>query len=167
MGRPLLFHRKERCSAMTRNAAPLSVADPAPLYGLVVGLVPLFLIVFFGFLAIGVSLAPLSVQVQEVLRFNTITVGLVVGLQSLVTVACRHRSGTLSDQRGPKLAVLLGLPLTSLGGIAYLLSAGTASKPTYALAAILLGRVVLGLGESLFITGAMSWGISRVGQQNT
>ena len=151
---------------MTQNASSpssLPAAATASRRSLFVGLAPLFLIVFFGFLAIGISLAPLSVQVQQVLGFNTIVVGLVVGLQSLVTVACRHRSGTLSDQHGPKRGVLLGLPLASFGGIAYLLSVGLVSNSTYSLAAILLGRIVLGVGESLFITGAMSWGIARMG----
>ena len=155
---------------MTQNASSpssLPAVTGTSVRSLFVGLAPLFLIVFFGFLAIGISLAPLSVQVQQVLGFNTIVVGLVVGLQSLVTVACRHRSGTLSDQHGPKRAVLSGLPLTALGGIAYLLSVGVVSNRAYALGAILLGRIVLGVGESLFITGAMSWGISRMGRHNT
>jgi predicted MFS family arabinose efflux permease len=35
------------------------------------------------------------------------------------------------------------------------------------LAALLLGRVLLGVGESLFITGTMSWGIARAGAPRT
>jgi predicted MFS family arabinose efflux permease len=36
-----------------------------------------------------------------------------------------------------------------------------------ALVLILVGRLCMGFGESLFITGAMAWGIARVGPQNT
>jgi MFS family permease len=39
--------------------------------------------------------------------------------------------------------------------------------PVAKLAVLLLGRLVAGLGESLFLTGLMSWGIARVGAART
>ena len=124
-------------------------------------------IVFLGFLSIGASLPPLSLYVHGTLGFSTTIVGWVIGAQSLVTILVRHRSGTLADQSGPRRAVLLGLPCAALGGVCYAASALTPGGPGVQLAALLLGRVLLGVGESLFITGTMSWGIARAGVPRT
>lgn len=139
----------------------------SPSVGLAAGLGPLFFIVFFGFLAIGASLPALAVQLHAVLGFSASIVGWVIGLQSLVTVLSRHNAGTLCDGRGPKGVVMAGLPVTALAGIAYLFSAHYGRAGGAALPWILAGRVLLGLGESLFITGAMSWGIARLGPERT
>jgi predicted MFS family arabinose efflux permease len=39
-------------------------------------------------------------------------------------------------------------------------------SPLASLAAILAGRLALGLGDSLFLTGAMAWGVQLAGPQN-
>lgn len=130
-------------------------------------LVPLGLLVFLGFLAVGAPLATLSLYVHDQLGFSVVTVGLVLAVQSLATIFTRHRAGVISDYHGPKKAVLLGLPLAALSGILYMGSALLPANPEVSLALLLLGRVVLGFGESLFITGALSWGISRLGLANT
>lgn len=131
------------------------------------GMWPIAVIVFFGFLSIGIPLPALSLQIHDILGFGPMVVGWVIGLQPVVTVATRHRAGGFSDSRGAKKAVLMGLPLASLSGVAYLISTWEGWSPTSALSWILLGRLLLGIGESLFLVGAMSWGISRLGPQNT
>jgi MFS family permease len=125
------------------------------------------LAVFLGFLAISVPLAALALEVRDHLGFGAVTVGWAIGIQSLATLLTRHRAGTLCDQRGPRAAVLLGLPLTACSGLAYGLSSVLPMDPVAKLAVLLLGRLVAGLGESLFLTGLMSWGIARVGAART
>jgi predicted MFS family arabinose efflux permease len=124
-------------------------------------------IVFLGFFAIATPLAALSIQLNEVLGYRPLIVGWVIGLQSLVTVLSRHRGGTFSDAHGPRRAVLIGLPLTAVAGVIYTLSGLHALTPPSSLALVLLGRILTGFGESLFITGCMAWGIARVGMPNT
>ena len=131
------------------------------------GLAPVVLAVFLGFLAISVPLAALALEVRDHLGFGAATVGWAIGLQSLATLLTRHRAGTLCDQRGPRTAVLFGLPLTACSGLAYGLSSVLPIDPAAKLAVLLLGRLVSGLGESLFLTGLMSWGIARVGPART
>lgn len=131
------------------------------------GLAPLVLITFLGFLSVGAPLPALSLHVHDSLGFSSAAVGWVIGLQSLATVLTRHRAGTLSDHRGPRRAVLLGLPLAAAAGALYLASSSLPLPPWGKLGVLLAGRVVLGIGESLFITGAMSWGIARLGASRT
>ncbi len=123
---------------------------------------PLAGIVFLGFLAVGIPIAALSLHVNHRLGFDPVVVGIVIGLQSAATVLIRHQAGTVSDRAGPRRAVLLGLPLAALSGVLYLLSDLAPFGPTVSLLIILVGRVVMGVGEALFITGCLAWGIARL-----
>lgn len=125
-------------------------------------LAPLVAVVFLGFLAIGVPLPVIPVQVHDTLGLGTVTAGWAVGIQSLATVLTRQFAGRICDGSGPKAAVIAGLPLASLAGGFYLLSC-LFPDPAQALALILAGRVILGVAESLFLTGTMAWGIARLG----
>lgn len=131
------------------------------------GLVPVVLAVFLGFLAISIPLGALSLEVRDHLGFGSVAVGWTIGVQSLATLLTRHQAGTLCDQRGPRAAVLLGLPLTACSGLAYGLSSLLPVDPVAKLAVLVLGRLLAGLGESLFLTGLMSWGMARVGAAHT
>lgn len=151
---------------MTSLFSPVSVR-PLGTPSAFTGLVPVVLAVFLGFLAISVPLAALALEVRDHLGFGALTVGWVIGAQSLATLLTRHQAGTLCDQRGPRAVVLLGLPLTACSGLAYALSSVLPIDPVAKLAALLLGRLVAGFGESLFLTGLMSWGIARMGAART
>lgn len=151
---------------MTSLFSPVSVR-PLGTPSAFTGLVPVVLAVFLGFLAISVPLAALALEVRDHLGFGALTVGWVIGAQSLATLLTRHQAGTLCDQRGPRAAVLLGLPLTACSGLAYALSSVLPIDPVAKLAVLLLGRLVAGFGESLFLTGLMSWGIARMGAAHT
>ncbi|UFN47936.1 arabinose transporter [Roseomonas sp. OT10] len=129
-------------------------------------LLPIVAMVFSAMLCVGLPLPVLPVHLHETLGFGPFVVGLVIGLQSLAAVVTRPHAGALVDRRGPPLAVLTGAPLLALAGGAYLLS----TLPDAAgaqLALLLAGRLLLGLGESLFLTGTMSWGIARLGAART
>ena len=147
---------------MTTTALPAATERSA-----LAGIGPLFPIVFGGYLALGLPLPALALQVHDRLGFNAVTVGWVVGIQALSTVLTRQTAGRIADTRGPKRAVLLGLPLAALAGLFYLASALLADRPWLSLAALLGGRVLLGPAESLFLTGSMAWGIARLGPART
>ncbi|WP_210253062.1 MFS transporter [Beijerinckia sp. L45] len=151
---------------MTGNALPMSstAMTRAHVFN---GLAPMVAIVFFGFVAIAAPLAALSLELHDRLGFAPVVVGCVVGLQSVATLLTRHAGGSLSDVKGPRHAVLIGLPLTALAGAINLVSTSALISASGALALILVGRLCMGFGESLFITGAMAWGIARIGPQNT
>lgn len=131
---------------------------------LTLSLLPFSLIVFLGYSAAGLPLSALPVQIHLVMGYGTTAVGVIIGMSAAVTLLTRQLAGGLADRRGPKYAVLTGLVVTALTGVAYLVS--TMLTPGPGIGMLAAGRVALGLGDSLFTTGIMTWAVSRVGPQN-
>jgi MFS family permease len=123
---------------------------------------PFIALTFLGFLDLGIPLAALSGDVRE-RGFGTLTVAFVIGLQSLITIISRHRAGAMCDFKGPKQAVLTGLPVGAVAALFYLLSEVMAVGATVALSLLMIGRVLMGLAESLFLTGSLSWALGALG----
>src|SRR5436190_23660112 len=76
-------------------------------------------------------------------------------------------AGHESDTRGGKHAVVVGLLVSVFSGLSYLLSLQFAGAPGLSVGILLLGRALLGIGESFIITGALSWGLALMGPENT
>jgi MFS family permease len=72
----------------------------------------------------------------------------------------------MADTSGGKRSVITGLSVATLSGMAYLASLAFVATPVTSLAVLLVGRVLLGCGESLVIVGALGWGIGLVGPHN-
>jgi predicted MFS family arabinose efflux permease len=128
-------------------------------------LISFSVVIFLGFLAVGLPLPTFSLYVPGVLHFSTAAVGIVVGLQSLATLLTRQFSGRLSDTRGPKPTAMLGLFCASMTGWLYLVSSAFAGHPMISVVLLCAARLVLGLAESLFITALTAWSIARVGSR--
>ncbi len=124
-------------------------------------LLPFTLVVFAGYGAVGLPLATLPLLVHGGLGYGTTTVGLIIGLAPAATLLTRQIAGRLADRRGPRLGVLLGLGTAAGSGACYLWAQALPAGP--ALAMLMAGRVLLGLGDSLFTTAIASWAIARVG----
>lgn len=131
------------------------------------GLLPVAGAVFLGSLAVSIPLAALSLEMRDRLDAGPALIGGVIGVQGLSTLLTRHQAGTLADRRGTRTAVLFGLPLAAASGLAYVASGLLAGGWAAHLALLILGRILGGLGESLFLTGLMSWGIARLGPART
>ena len=123
---------------------------------------PLCAAMFLGFLTVSLPLPVLPLHVTGALDFGTAVAGLTIGVQSLATLLTRAHAGRSVDADGPKATLVRGLLVCSAAGWLYLLSLAAAS-PIVSLAVLLGGRAALGVGESLLITGVVSWGMSRAG----
>lgn len=135
--------------------------EPAPsARSATITLLPFTLLMFLGYAAVGLPIGTLPLEVHA-LGYGTATVGAVMGLAPGTTLLARQLAGVLAERRGPKAVVLAGLVVAALSGVAYLLSTGLPPGP--ALAVLLAGRVVLGLGDSLFTTALTAWVVTRVG----
>ncbi|MCA1322825.1 MFS transporter [Herbaspirillum sp. alder98] len=129
-------------------------------------LLPLVAIVFSGFLAIGIALPALPLHVHGSLGLSAMVVGWVIGIQSFATIVTRKFAGSYCDRHGPRQSVSIGLPLASMAGLLYLASTLIGNSHA-SLALLILGRLLMGPAESLFLTGTMTWAIGRVGVART
>src|SRR5881296_4018560 len=135
--------------------------------GAVADLLPIMGVLFIAFLIIGLAMPVLPLHVHQGLGLSTFVVGLVAGSQFAASLFSRLWAGRHSDSRGAKHAVVAGLLLAAVAGLLYLLSLRFVSKPEISVTILLLGRALLGAGESFIITGAQSWGLALSGAQNT
>jgi MFS family permease len=126
-------------------------------------------VVFFSFicyLTVGLPLAVVPTYVQS-LGYGPILAGLVISVQYVATFLSRAPAGRISDTKGPKLAVLGGLVGCGISGLFLVLAAAVRYLPWVSLTLLIIGRLVLGCGESFVATGAILWGIGRVGSRLT
>src|SRR5262245_37176030 len=130
-------------------------------------LLPIMGVVFVAFLIIGVGMPVLPLHVHNGLGLGTFMVGLVAGSQFAASLISRPWAGHFSDSRGAKLGVILGLVVAAAAGLLYLLSLEFTASPNVSVAILLLGRGLLGGGESFIITAAVSWGLALADAQNT
>ena len=118
---------------------------------------------FASYLTIGLPLAVLPGYVHNVMGFSAFWAGLVISLQYFATLLSRPHAGRYADTFGPKSIVVVGLCGCFLSGLSYLLAATTSHWPLVSLALLCLGRVILGIGQSLAGTGSTLWGVGVVG----
>jgi MFS family permease len=123
--------------------------------------------IFIGYLVIGVPMPVLPLHVHQGLGLGTVIVGLVAGSQSAAALVSRMWAGHLADSRGAKHAVVIGLLVEIVSGGLFLLSLEFLGTPLVSVGFLIAARALVGVGESSIITGALSWGVARVGPQHT
>lgn len=130
-------------------------------------LMPIMLVVFIAFLIIGMAMPVLPLHVHDRLGLGTFVVGLVAGSQFAASLVSRVWAGRHADLRGAKQAVVVGLSTSAVAGLLYLLSLAFVNHPSVSVTVLLLGRAILGAGESFIITGAQAWGLALAGPRRT
>src|SRR5215472_10464478 len=130
-------------------------------------LLPIMAAVFVAFLVIGIAMPVLPLHVHQGLGLGTFLVGLVAGSQFAAAILSRVSAGRYADRRGPKHAVIAGLAIAAGAGMLYLLSLSTLTRPSISATILLLGRALLGVGESFIITGGQSWALAILTARNT
>lgn len=143
-------------STRASRGDPASLSRPAP--GIIAAL-------FCGYLAVGLPLPVIPLFVHAHLGFSNLVVGLVIGIQFLVTVLTRCYAGRVTDQEGGRRSALQGALVMALAGLLYLVAALPGLSPAASLGVIVADRLAAGLGESQFVTGCVSWSIASVGPQ--
>jgi MFS family permease len=140
---------------------------PAASRSVTARVLPYVLFSFACYLAIGVQLAVLPSYVHLRLGFSTVLAGLIISLEYVATVLSRPQAGRAVDRLGAKRTVLYGLVVSGVSGILTLLAAFCGHTPLIALSLLVIGRLLLGVGESFCATGATMWGILSVGTEHT
>ncbi|SDV48580.1 arabinose transporter [Chitinasiproducens palmae] len=119
--------------------------------------------VALGYLTICLPLPVIPLFVHEVLGYGDVMVGVAVGIQFLATVLTRGVTGKIADQRGPKVAMVAGLSMTGVSGLIYGAVALLPLPNALRFALLIVGRLAMGCGESLTVTGMLAWAIGSLG----
>ncbi|WP_230389649.1 arabinose transporter [Vibrio nitrifigilis] len=117
---------------------------------------------YFSYMTIGLALPAIALYVQQQLGLSNLFVGLAIGAQFITTLLTRNFAGKRADQSGARQTTWLGMACCAASGLLYLASTPFTYQPAVAFVILILGRIILGFGESIILTGNLAWGIGLV-----
>lgn len=123
--------------------------------------------IFFSYLSVALALPIIPLFVTHNLALTNWLGGLAVGIAFLSTIFSRHFSGKYADTRSPKRCTLLGLFCYATAAVICFSSTTHLVTNTSAYALLLCGRLILGIGESMALTGLTSWYLSQIGTKHS
>ncbi|WP_339107069.1 arabinose transporter [Thioclava sp. GXIMD4216] len=127
-------------------------------------LLALSVILFFAYICVAMALPVVSVHVVKGLGLSNGWGGLAAGMAFVSTIFSRAWAGGVSDRLGPKPAMARGLWFYLMGAVICILAGVLGAQPWLALAVLLLGRAIVGVGESYVSVSMVTWGIGLAGQ---
>lgn len=121
------------------------------------------LALFLSYLAVAMSLPVLPVYVTQELQYGNVLAGLAVGITFLATILTRGQAGTLTDRAGGKHSMRRGLIIYMLASLVCWVSAWPVFPIPLSYTLLIIGRLLLGWGESLALVGMLGWSIEQMG----
>lgn len=121
------------------------------------------LALFLAYLAVAMAMPAVAVHVTHGLGMGNLASGLAVGIAFLATILSRPWAGRHADEHGGRRTLYRGLGFYTAAAALCLGSAWSGLSPALAYPALLAGRLLLGLGESLTLVGILAWGMALLG----
>lgn len=119
---------------------------------------------FLSYLTVALSLPAVPVHVVQRLDLDNAYGGLAVGIAFLSTILTRGRAGAWADRLGGKLCMRRGLVIYAAAGLVCLLASWPRLPVAGSYAVLVIGRLLLGFGESVAMVGMIGWAIGLMGQ---
>ena len=127
----------------------------------------LTLALFLSYLCVALSLPVISLFVTRRLGLDNGLAGLAVGITFASTILTRGMAGRMADHRGSKPTMVRGLWIYAVAGF-ICMAASWPGLPVYAAYVVLIvGRLLLGVGESLTVVGLMAWCFGIMGHKRS
>ena len=122
---------------------------------------------FLSYLCVAMSLPVTSVYVTTRLGFGNALAGLAVGIAFASTILTRGFAGRLADRQGGKRCMIRRLRIYVLAGLVCAAAGWQGFPPTAAYGLLVIGRLLLGWGESLVTVGLIAWALGVGGPQRS
>ncbi len=117
----------------------------------------LTLALFLSYLCVAMSLPVISVFVTTRLGLGNGLAGLAVGITFASTIATRGIAGRMADHRGSKSAMVRGLWVYAVAALVCAAADWPGLPALAAYSVLIVGRLLLGVGESLTVVGVLAW----------
>jgi len=127
----------------------------------------LTLALFLSYLCVAMSLPVTAVYVTTRLGFGNALAGLAVGVSFASTILTRGLAGRMADHRGSKYCMVRGLWVYALAGLVCAAAGWPGLPAPAALGVLIVGRLLLGVGESLTVVGLIAWCFGIIGPKRS
>ncbi len=126
---------------------------------------PLTVALLLSYMAVAMPLAVIPPFVTSWPGYGNALAGLAVGSAFLSTILTRTIAGGFADRRGGRTSMRLGLCLYVIASAICLVSGFGFMPHSFGFALLIVGRLLLGIGESYTLVGMHGWGIGLTGAE--